>query len=295
LARWLPDGNMEYMGRIDHQVKIRGYRIELGEIESRLLSHEAVKEAVVIAREDAGGDKALCAYYAAQPPIEAGELRAHLAASLPAYMVPSSLTPLERLPLTPNGKVDRKALPEPELGLAAAEAYVEPATETEARLASLWQEVLGLERVGATGHFFELGGHSLKAMTLMSRISRELGAEVPLRELFRHPTVRELAAWIDASAVRSPYAGIEPAPRQAQYDKKANEQKQAPQVATYEDACKDIDSSLYVQKQVDQYGNSTGQYVVFNPKGLEDYIFSLGLPEAETRRLYQRYGLPWGA
>ncbi|WP_270572258.1 non-ribosomal peptide synthetase [Bacillus glycinifermentans] len=211
LARWLPDGNIKYIGRIDHQIKIRGYRIELDEIEQRLLAHEAVKEAAVIVRADAAGDKTLCAYYTAKLPVGTDELRGHLASALPAYMLPSFLTELERMPVTANGKLNRKALPEPK-HLAGA-TYVEPSTATEAQLAVLWQETLGLDRVGADDHFFELGGHSLKAMNLVARIHQELDTEVPLRELFRHPTVRELAAWIEANGSASPYAAIQPAPR----------------------------------------------------------------------------------
>ncbi|MEC0494840.1 non-ribosomal peptide synthetase [Bacillus glycinifermentans] len=211
LARWLPDGNIKYIGRIDHQIKIRGYRIELDEIEQRLLAHEAVKEAAVIVRADAAGDKTLCAYYTAKLPVGTDELRGHLASALPAYMLPSFLTELERMPVTANGKLNRKALPEPK-HLAGA-TYVEPSTATEAQLAVLWQETLGLDRVGADDHFFELGGHSLKAMNLVARIHQELDTEVPLRELFRHPTVRELAAWNEANGSASPYAAIQPAPR----------------------------------------------------------------------------------
>nr|WP_276562565.1 non-ribosomal peptide synthetase [Bacillus sonorensis] len=198
LARWLPDGNIEYLGRIDHQVKIRGYRIEIEEVEHRLLSHEAVREAAVIAKEDAGGAKSLCAYYVAKQPVGLHELRSHIAAMLPSYMVPEFFMELQQMPLTRNGKLDRQALPEPDRAAASA-VYIKPATETEARLAALWQDVLGAERVGAADHFFELGGHSLNAMTLISRIQRDLDIDISMKELFRYPTIRELADRIDSA------------------------------------------------------------------------------------------------
>ncbi|MDI3412148.1 condensation domain-containing protein [Bacillus sonorensis] len=216
LVRWLPGGNLEYLGRIDHQVKIRGYRIELDEIEYQLLKHEAVKEAVVIAREDGSGDKTLCAYFTAKQTIEKNELRAHVAAALPPYMVPSFFTELQSMPLTSNGKLDRRALPEPER-IASVGSYVKPDTATEELLAVLWQETLGLKRIGADEDFFELGGHSLKAMTLIWRIHKEFRTEVPLRQLFRFPTIRGLGAWIDAHKGASPFAEIEAAPKQQAY------------------------------------------------------------------------------
>ncbi|MCY7858962.1 amino acid adenylation domain-containing protein [Bacillus sonorensis] len=216
LARWLPDGSIEFLGRIDHQVKIRGYRIEPGEIEQTLLAYEAIKEAAVIAKEEADGDKTLCAYYVACLPVNPGDLRAHTTAALPFYMVPSFFIELDRMPVTPNGKLDEKALPEPDRLSAAAE-YVEPATQAERDLALIWQEVLGVERVGAADHFFKLGGHSLKAMLLVSRIHRELGAEVPVRDVFQHPTVRQLALRIEADGEVSAYKEIEPVPLQQEY------------------------------------------------------------------------------
>ncbi|RKP54146.1 amino acid adenylation domain-containing protein [Cohnella endophytica] len=216
LARWLPDGNIEHLGRIDHQVKIRGYRIELGEIESRLLEHDAVKEAVVVARADKSGDSVLCAYYVAGTPVNIDELRTHLASTLSSYMVPTFIAPIERMPLTSNGKLDRNALSAPEHVPGAVENAVST-TETEERIIALWQDVLAIEKVGITDHFFEIGGHSLKAMTLVSRIQSELGTIVPLRELFSNPTVQKLAAWIEANAIPSEYARIEPTGRQEYY------------------------------------------------------------------------------
>ncbi|MGF9917693.1 non-ribosomal peptide synthetase, partial [Paenibacillus ehimensis] len=181
LARWLPDGTIEYLGRIDHQVKIRGYRIELGEVESGLMSVAAVREAVVIARENESGEKDLCAYYVADEPLAAVGLRAELAAKLPGYMIPSYFVQVERMPLTPNGKLDRKALPEPEGGVETGTAYVAPRTPLEAKLAQIWQDVLKLPRVGVQDNFFDIGGHSLRATTLVAKMHQELQVKVPLR------------------------------------------------------------------------------------------------------------------
>ncbi|WP_157267216.1 non-ribosomal peptide synthetase [Paenibacillus alvei] len=193
VARWLPDGSIEYVGRSDHQVKIRGFRIELGEVESQLLHVPAVQEATVMALEDHAGQKQLCAYFTAERPFTAGELRAAMSQELPGYMIPSYFIQLERLPLTPNGKIDRRALPKPEGGIETGTEYVAPRTETETKLACIWQDVLGLTSVGVKDNFFELGGHSLRATTLVSRLYKELNVNFPLRGVFRHPTIEEMA------------------------------------------------------------------------------------------------------
>ncbi|MGM1050693.1 MAG: amino acid adenylation domain-containing protein, partial [Bacillota bacterium] len=194
LVRWLPDGNIEFMDRIDHQVKIRGFRIELGEIESRILELEAIKEAVVTAREDESGDKYLCAYIVSEKEIPTSRLRNLLSENLPDYMIPTYLVRLERLPLTPNGKVDRKALPEPEDGTSTE--YVAPRNATEEVLTRIWNEVLGREKVGIYDNFFDLGGHSLKATILMSKIFKEFSKDIPLKVLFKSPTIKELSEYI---------------------------------------------------------------------------------------------------
>jgi amino acid adenylation domain-containing protein len=189
LARYLPDGNIQFLGRNDHQVKIRGFRIELGEIEARLLEHALVREAVVTARED-GAEKRLVAYVvpAEETPELAATLRAHLAAHLPEYMVPSAFVQMASMPLTPNGKLDRKALPAPDGDAYARRGYEAPQGEVEEILAALWQELLGIEQVGRHDHFFELGGHSLLAVLLMVKIHQRFGASVALRDLFLNPT-----------------------------------------------------------------------------------------------------------
>ncbi|HEX7181365.1 MAG TPA: non-ribosomal peptide synthase/polyketide synthase, partial [Thermoanaerobaculia bacterium] len=192
LTCWRPDGDIDFLGRIDQQVKIRGFRIEPAEVEAALARHPAVREAVVVARELAGG-KALVAYVvAADAAPTAAELREALGTTLPAYMVPSAFVLLDALPLTPNGKVDRRALPAPDLQ-GPVEMFAAARTPTEELLAAVWAEVLGVERVGIHDDFFALGGHSLLATRLVSRLRKVLGVEVPVRSLFEHPTVAQLA------------------------------------------------------------------------------------------------------
>ena len=195
-VRYRRDGNLEYLGRLDHQVKVRGFRIELGEIEAVLQEHPAVGQTAVIVREERAGDPRLVAYVVPAPhqAVVATELRKHLRGRLPEYMVPPHLVELEALPLTPNGKVDRNALPSPFGGeVFSEERYVAPRTETEVRLASVWQEVLGVERVGLHDNFFELGGHSLLAMRLVARMEEVTGVRVGLRSIVSD-TLEQIAA-----------------------------------------------------------------------------------------------------
>jgi amino acid adenylation domain-containing protein len=194
LGRWLPEGVIEFMGRNDDQVKVRGFRIELGEIEAALGLHPAVRAGVVLAREDAAGDKRLVAYLAAPGAADGleAELRAQLRTQLPEHMMPSAFVVLERLPLTPNGKIDRKALPVPDRsGLEAS--YVAPRTPAEAVVADVWAEVLGIERVGAEDNFFELGGHSLLAVKALEILRERTGVDLPTRIIFEMPAPAQLA------------------------------------------------------------------------------------------------------
>jgi amino acid adenylation domain-containing protein len=202
LGRYLPDSSIDCLGRIDHQVKIRGFRIELGEIESALLRCEGIFEAVVIAREDTPGDRRLVAYLVArdQDGPAASELRAHLQTSLPEYMIPAAFVFLDALPLNPNGKIDRKLLPAP--GASHADlgvGYVAPRTSTEKLLASIWAEVLKVERVGIHDNFFALGGHSLLATQVAARIKQTLQAGILMRDFFVAPTLAELAKHISSA------------------------------------------------------------------------------------------------
>ena len=200
LARYLPDGNIVFLGRLDHQVKIRGFRIELGEIESVLRRHESIRDVVVTAREDVPGDKRLAAYIIPDEgqTLTVGALREYLKEKLPEYMVPGAFVMLEKFPLTPNGKIDRKALPaptsqRPEL----ASAYVVPQTEMERNLAAIWQEVLRLEKIGIQDNFFEAGGYSLLAVRVISRIKKDFQVDLALLSFFENPTITGLVQSIE--------------------------------------------------------------------------------------------------
>ncbi|WPN26096.1 non-ribosomal peptide synthetase [Pseudomonas marginalis] len=193
LGRLLADGSVEYLGRNDDQVKIRGFRIELGEIEAHLASADGVRDAVVIAREDAPGDKRLVAYVIAEGALRAADLRDHLLLSLAEHMVPSAFVQLDQFPLTTNGKLDRKALPAPDAGALARRGYEAPRGTVENAIAAIWQDLLKLEHVGRDDNFFELGGHSLLAVKLIERM-RQVDLSADVRVLFGQPTLAALAA-----------------------------------------------------------------------------------------------------
>jgi amino acid adenylation domain-containing protein len=197
LARYWPNGELEYLGRIDNQVKIRGFRIELGEIEALLASHPQIWETVVLVWDDTAGDKRLVAYIVPQPEITIiiDEIRQFLKAKLPDYMVPNAFVILAALPLTTNGKIDRRALPPPNLDIS--DKYVAPSTPIEEILVNIWSEVLKVEKVGINDNFFELGGHSLLATQLVAQIRDRLKIELPLRQLFNTATLAELAQGIE--------------------------------------------------------------------------------------------------
>jgi amino acid adenylation domain-containing protein len=221
LARFLPDGRIEFLGRLDQQVKIRGFRIELGEIEAALAECPAVQQSVVVAEESADGDKRLIAYVvlSATTAPSSEELRHWLKQRLPQYMIPSIFVALKNLPLTPNGKIDRRALPAPdEHNLSTEKPFVAPRNRVEEAVASIWAEILHLERVGIHHDFFELGGHSLLVTQVVSRIRQTLRVELPLRSLFEHPTVAALSEAIEKSESNNPALKshtIEPVSRQA--------------------------------------------------------------------------------
>ncbi|ASF29003.1 peptide synthetase [Bacillus amyloliquefaciens] len=193
LAKRLRNGNLVYVGRIDEQVKIRGHRIELGEIEAAMHNVEAVQKAAVTAREAEDGLKQLCAYYVSDKPIAAAQLREQLSSELPDYMVPSYFVRLEHMPLTSNGKINRKALPAPEASLQQTAEYVPPGNEVESKLTDLWQEVLGISRAGIKHNFFDLGGNSIRAAALAARIHKELDVNLTLKDIFKFPTIEQLA------------------------------------------------------------------------------------------------------
>jgi aspartate racemase len=213
LARYLPDGNIEFLGRIDHQVKIRGFRIELGEVESVLGRHPAVGEAVVIAREDVPGDKRLVAYVVAshEPTPTFSELRSFLKEKLPDYMIPTVLVFLDLLPLTPNGKLDRRALPAPGKDRQElTESSAKPRDELEIQLTKIWEKVLGIKNVGIKDNFFDLGGHSLLAMQLFVRIRKIFGKDLPLNILFQAPTIEQLACIFRQEGFAAPWSSLVP-------------------------------------------------------------------------------------
>jgi amino acid adenylation domain-containing protein len=195
-GRLLADGNFEFVGRKDHQVKIRGVRIELPEIENVLRAHESVTDVAVVDREDAIGNKYLCAYVVLDGDVEPGALRQHLAKSLPEFMMPSAIIKLSSLPHTMNGKLDRKALPTPS---AQQAEYVAPRTAVEEVVAGIWANEFWVDQVGVYDNFFELGGHSLLATRVISHVNAALNTEVPLRRLFEGPTVAELSACVEAA------------------------------------------------------------------------------------------------
>ena len=215
-ARWLPDGNIEFQGRIDNQVKIRGFRIELEEIEKHLVSIDIIKEAIVTVGEDMDGDRYLCAYLVSRKKIDAAELRERLSQKLPDYMIPSYFIPVEKIPLNPEGKVDKKVLPDPKL--KSQKEYTAPRDRLEENLAQIWADVLGTDKdsIGIVSNFFELGGHSLKATILISRLHKELNVKIPMVELFKTPTIRGLAGYIRETSPET-FIALEPSEEKEYY------------------------------------------------------------------------------
>ena len=196
MARYRLDGNIDFLGRVDHQVKIRGFRIELGEIEAALGQYLGVREAVVLAREEGPGERRLVAYVVAEkePSLTIDGLRQFLKQKLPEYMMPAALVTLETMPLMPNGKTDRQALPDPaRTRLEVEKTFVAPRDALEAQLVGLWEEVLNVRPIGVRDNFFELGGHSLTAVRLFGLIENRLGKRLPLAAVFQGATIEHLA------------------------------------------------------------------------------------------------------
>jgi len=219
LCRWQADGNIQYLGRIDHQVKVRGFRVELGEIEAVIGKHASVRQTIVMAREDEPGLKRLVAYVVPQDgsTLDPHGLRDHVKQTLPDFMVPAAVVVLQEFPLNPNGKIDRKALPRPDYSRDQQTVFIPPRTVTEERLAAIWAEVLHLPQIGAEDDFFSAGGHSLLATQVMSRVRQVFKVEIPLRAMFESPVLRGLAEQID-SALRV-HSGVQLPPlRQAPRD-----------------------------------------------------------------------------
>ena len=215
LARWLSDGNIEYLGRMDNQIKIRGYRVELGAIESQLLNYEDIKEAVVLAKGDSA-NKYLIEYVVSEKKLSITELKEHLSKSLPEYMIPPYFVQLDEMPLNKNGKVDRKALPEFNGNKDIGEDYVEPKNDIELKLVNLWEELLKVDRIGTNDNFFDLGGHSLKAIELVSKIHRGFNVQLEIRKVFELKTIKNIAQEIK-EIEGSVYSKIEAVEERAYY------------------------------------------------------------------------------
>lgn len=216
LGRWLPDGNIEFLGRMDHQVKIRGFRIELGEIERWLMELEGIKETVVIDREEEGNTH-LYAYYVSERNYSIDELREALKRSLPDYMIPSYFISLDKMPLTQNGKIDRKTLSKLEEEIDAGAVYEAPRNEIERKLVEIWVEILGVSKIGINDNFFNLGGHSIRATILGAQIHKELNVEIPLGEIFTLGTIKGLSEYI-ALNEKSTYEEIEKVEEREYYE-----------------------------------------------------------------------------
>ncbi len=229
VGRWLADGTIDFLGRKDHQLKIRGFRIEPGEIENIIVKHPGIKEAAVIDKKDPQGNKYLCAYivrigagegkgWSVPGPGENpnAEFREYIQKKLPDYMIPTYFVELERIPLTPNGKVDRKALPDP---AGQRDSITAPATALQKEILNTWSEVLSIDKnhIGIDINFFELGGHSLKAIEMTSKLHKKLNIKLPLAEVFKAQTIRELAAYIEKAAKAETYASIEPVEKKEYY------------------------------------------------------------------------------
>ncbi|MFC2145980.1 amino acid adenylation domain-containing protein, partial [Acidobacteriota bacterium] len=216
LARWLPDGNIEFLGRIDNQVKIRGFRIETGEIERCLLDIDYIKEAVVVAGDDNTGEKYLCAYVVSGQEVPTAGLKNILAKILPDYMLPSYFMQIKQIPLTANGKIDRKALPEPQRD--EGENYVAPGNKIQMKLVEIWSQILGIKKdiISIESNFFALGGHSLKATFLAAKIHKELHVKVPLAEIFKTPTIRGLSLYIQNTVIEK-HTVIQPVEKKEYY------------------------------------------------------------------------------
>lgn len=216
IGRWLPDGNIEFIGRKDNQVKIRGYRIELDEIEKCLSSHMSINETVICTFDDNSGNKNICAYYTSNIELTAAELIGFLSDKLPDFMIPGYFIRLDRMPYNINGKLDKKALPDPKNMIYNKQDFIMPRNPTEEKIAALWQEILGLDKVGVYSNFFDLGGQSLKAALLVTRIYKEFHKDIPLTQIFKTPTIDGIASYI-LNCNENIYSYIKPAGKKDYY------------------------------------------------------------------------------
>ncbi|MCP4152922.1 MAG: AMP-binding protein, partial [bacterium] len=260
LARWLPGGEIEFLGRVDHQIKLRGFRVEPGEIESQLRGIEGIKDSVVIDRRDGTGQTYLCGYFVPEElgveeraVIDKQDVRNTLSAILPDYMVPAHLVQLNKIPLTPNGKLDRKALPEPEVGGEESEAFVAPVSEAEKKLAAIWAQQLGIDvsKIAIDSDYFAIGGHSLRATVMAAKVHKELKVKIPLAEVFKAPTIRAMAHYI-STAARESFVSIPRAPEQDYYPAAAPQKR------------------LYILQQLDRTSTAYNLYEIVGLKEKPD-------------------------
>ncbi|MCR8842475.1 amino acid adenylation domain-containing protein [Paenibacillus sp. SC116] len=217
LARWLPDGSIEYLGRIDQQVKIRGFRIEIGEVEAAILGMDDIREAAVVVKDEESMGKSLFAYIVSGENLAQSNLRERLTKVLPSYMIPSQFIQIEKIPLTTNGKLNTVKLLTLEGQAIHDHAYVAPSSPTEEKLAAIWSDILGIQQIGVSENFFEIGGHSLNATLLVSRIHKDCNVSIALKEVFTSPTIKEMAVIIDSTAVKNSYQAIQPTARSEHY------------------------------------------------------------------------------
>lgn len=266
LAKWLPDGNLAYLGRMDDQVKIRGYRIEIGEVEGKLHTFPGVHELIVTATKDSDGNRQLCAYYTGDKNLTAA-LREHAARVLPEYMIPGYFVQLEALPQTASGKIAKKLLPAPEKHAIDRDIYVAPADDTERRLEELWVEVLHTPPMGTRANFFEIGGHSLRAAALTSKIHREFQVELTLRDLFQYRTIQEQAKQIRLLAGRHTYPSIKQADEQDYYPLSAAQKR------------------LFILHRLDEQGTGYNMPAALSLEGIVDLVRL----EATFAELIQRH------
>ena len=224
LVKMLPDGNIEFIGRIDNQVKIRGHRVELGEIENELIKKAFIRDVAVIAKQEVSGTYNICAYIVADENINLEEIRSGLSRNLPKYMIPSVFVKLDKMPLTKNGKIDKKALPEPDYEANLEAEYEGARNEIEEKLVAIWEEVLSVKHIGINDDFFDLGGHSLKATTLTGKIHKALNVEVPIKEIFKGRTIKSISKYIE-SIDESKYEGIKKVKVQEYYEASSSQKR----------------------------------------------------------------------
>ncbi|MDP4143546.1 MAG: amino acid adenylation domain-containing protein [Bacillota bacterium] len=262
LGRYLEDGSIEFLGRKDNQVKVRGYRIELGEIENSILKYQSIDKAAVIDIEDEDGNKEICAYFVSKEDLPIYDLRKYLGNKLPIYMIPAYFVKVDEIPLTSNGKINRNALPKPKKNIISNVVYEEPQNDTEIKIAKIWSEVLGLEKIGVNYNFFEIGGHSLRATVLISKVQKEFNILIEMKDIFENPTIKELGKCLN-SKDQTDFCNIKAADKQLYYPVSSSQKR------------------LYTLAQIDRESinyNMPSAFIIegdLDQKRLEDSLFKL--------------------